>query len=284
MNEHTSVREQRRPDARGAPGMRAQAFTQRREAPIVLGTAGIVSAIALWELATRLGLIPSRHIPPATEIFGEFGRALTAVEFWASVADTLSQWALGLALAVLIAVPAGLLMGSVEAVWRAFRPIVEFFRSVPGSTLIPLAILLWGLSLTSVVFLIVFGSMWSLIIQAMYGARDVEEGARHTALAFRLTRAERARYVVLPSALPYIATGLRIASATALIVAVSAEILIGVPGLGQDIMLAHTAGQTVGMYALILAAGLIGIAIHLAFSRLERHVLRWHQSQRTAVR
>lgn len=261
-----------------------RAFTHRREAPIVLGTTGFLIAVGLWELVTRTSLVPPHQVPPATEIIGQFGRDSTGIALWSSVGDTLTQWAIGLGLTIVIAVPSGLLMGSSEAVWRAFRPIVEFFRSVPGSTLIPLAILLWGLSLKSVVFLIVFGSVWPLIIQAMYGARDVEEGSRNTALAFRLGRLERARYVVLPSALPYIATGLRITSAVALIITVSAEILIGVPGLGHDIALAQTAGQVGHMYALILASGIIGIAIHIAFSRLERHFLRWHQSQRTAVR
>jgi ABC-type nitrate/sulfonate/bicarbonate transport system permease component len=276
------VADHRQTDKHEREGPRA--FTHRREAPIVLGTLGFLIALGLWELVTRTGLVPSHQVPPATEIIVQFSGDLTTTAFWSSVGDTLTQWVIGLGLTIVIAVPAGLLMGSVEAVWRAFRPIVEFFRSVPGSTLIPLAILLWGLSLKSVVFLIVFGSIWPLIIQAMYGARDVEEGARSTALAFRLGRLDRARYVVLPSALPYIATGLRIASAIALIIAVSAEILIGVPGLGHDIALAQTAGQVLPMYALILASGIIGIAVHVAFSRLERYFLRWHQSQRAAVR
>jgi ABC-type nitrate/sulfonate/bicarbonate transport system permease component len=185
-------------------------------------------------------------------------------------------------LTMVIAIPVGLVLGSSEYVWRAFRPVIEFFRTVPGNVLIPLAILIWGLSIHSAVFLIAFGCSWSLIIQTMYGARDVQSGARETARAFQLNLTERIRYVVVPSALPHIATGLRIASATALIIAISAEILIGVEGLGRDIALARGAGDVAQMYGLILASGLLGIAIHLVFSATERRLLRWHESQRVA--
>lgn len=248
--------------------------------PLALGCAGVTLALLLWELAARTALVPTTEVPPATVVLRELARQLTQASFWDAAGATMVQWAIGMGLTTAIAVPLGLLMGSLEPVWRAFRPTVEFLRPVPGMALVPLAILLWGLRPTSVVFLIVFGSMWSLIVTTMYGARNVDEGARDTARSFRLSRFERAVWVVLPSALPYIATGLRVASATALIIAVGAELVIGVTGIGYDIARAQTAGAVVPMYALILMSGLIGIAIHLAFSWVERRFLRWHQSQR----
>lgn len=255
---------------------------QSNAEPFLLGTLGCAIALGAWEAASRLTLVPPAEVPPPSDVLRTLAELTAGAAFWSSIADTMLQWVLGFGLAAMIAVPIGLVLGSIDIIWRAFRPVVEFFRTVPGNVLIPLAILLWGLSVRSAVFLIVFGCMWSLIVQAMYGARDVEEGARMTARSFRLSRWERARWVVLPSALPHVATGLRIASATALIVAVSAEILIGVDGLGKDIALARTAGAVELMYALILASGTLGIAIHLVFSRIERHFLRWHESQRGA--
>jgi ABC-type nitrate/sulfonate/bicarbonate transport system permease component len=248
--------------------------------PVLLGTLGSLVCLCVWELASRTGIAPSEEVPPASTVIGSLTNVTTSHLFWQSAGDTMTQWALGFALSIVVAMPVGLLLGSNEATWRAFRPLVEFFRTVPGSSLIPLAILLWGLSLRSVVFLIVFGCAWSLVIQTMYGVHEVDEGARNTARAFRLTRLERARWVVLPSALPYAATGLRIAASTALIIAISAEILIGVPGIGHDIALARTAGQVDRMYALILVSGVLGILINVAFSGIERHFLRWHESQR----
>jgi ABC-type nitrate/sulfonate/bicarbonate transport system permease component len=249
-----------------------------------LGLLGAMLALALWEAASRLGVVPAREIPPATDVLAELARQVRSAAFWRAVGATATQWGIGLLLTAALAIPVGLAMGAIEVLWRAGRPVVELFRPVPGVALIPLAVLLWGLSDTSVVFLIVFGSIWSLIVQTIYGARDVEAGARDAARAFGLSRADRARYVLLPSALPYIATGLRIASATALIIAVSAELVIGVDGIGHDIALAQTAGAVVPMYALIVASGVLGIAIHLIFSGAERRLLHWHQSQRVEAR
>lgn len=263
-------------------GPRTGVVRRRDLTPVALGAAGCLLSLGIWEAASRFSLVPATEVPPATVVLRALAGLITDQTFWSAIADTLTQWVLGFGLAVLIAVPVGLCLGSFELVWRATRPLVEFFRTVPGNVLIPLAILLWGLSLRSAVFMIVFGCIWSLIVQTMYGARDVDAGARDTARAFRLNRWERARWVVLPSALPHVATGLRIASATALIIAVSAEILIGVNGIGKDIALARTAGAVDRMYALILAAGLLGIAIHLIFARLEGHFLSWHESQRRA--
>jgi ABC-type nitrate/sulfonate/bicarbonate transport system permease component len=88
--------------------------------------------------------------------------------------------------------------------------------------------------------------------------------------------------VTLPSAVPYIATGLRIASAVSLILTVTAELVIGAAGLGRSINLARSGGNEELMYALILATGVLGLLLNAVFQRVERRVLHWHPSQRTA--
>ena len=88
------------------------------------------------------------------------------------------------------------------------------------------------------------------------------------------------RRVVLPSAVPYIATGLRISSTVALILAFTAELFLGIPGLGQKMNFAQAYGLNDQLYALALAVGFLGLAIHLIFTRIERRALRWHPSQR----
>ena len=86
--------------------------------------------------------------------------------------------------------------------------------------------------------------------------------------------------VTLPSAVPYIATGLRISSSVALILAVTAELVIGIDGLGQSIDLAGQSGAVELMYALIVVTGLLGWALNVVFARAERRVLHWHPSTR----
>lgn len=266
--------------ARPEATARRAPFTSRRSAPLILGTAGVIVALALAELLSRSGLVDARDIPPASDVIRDFVDQLGTSAFWQQVGDTMAGWAVGLAIAVVAGVIIGLVVGSSIYVWSALRPTIEFLRPVPSVALIPLAILVWGQDLGSKVFLIVFGALWIMVIQTMYGVTQVDDVARDTARSYGLGRVERIRHLIVPSALPYIATGLRIASATALIVGVTAEVVIGNPGLGNAIALAQSGGNTEKMYALILATGILGVLIHIVFAALERRFLHWHTSQR----
>jgi ABC-type nitrate/sulfonate/bicarbonate transport system permease component len=268
----------------GAPRAphRRTPIAERRGAGLVLGALGVVLVFAFAELVSRAGIVSEHDIPPPTRVLDEFVAQLGASEFWSQTWNTMLGWAVGLALASILGVALGILLGSSVYVRTALRPTVEFLRPVPSVALIPLAILIWGQDLGSKVFLVIVGALWPIVIQSMYGVSQVDDVARDTARTFGLDRRDRLRFLILPSALPFIATGLRIASATALIVGVTAEVVIGNQGLGNGIALAQAGGNTVHMYALILATGVLGIAIHIAFTALERPLLRWHPSQRRA--
>jgi ABC-type nitrate/sulfonate/bicarbonate transport system permease component len=183
-------------------------------------------------------------------------------------------------IAAAIAVPLAILMSGNDYVHRALRTIVEFLRPVPSVALIPVAILLFGVGFESKVFLVAFASLWPLLVQTLAGLRDVDPAALTTAAVYRIPRAHRILRVVVPSALPYVATGLRIASTTALIVALVAELVIGAPGLGQAITLAQAANAVALMYALIISTGLLGLGLNALFLRIERAVLHWHPAHR----
>src|SRR5262245_4086827 len=114
----------------------------------------------------------------------------------------------------------------------------------------------------------------------MYGVRDVDPIATDTARSFRLGRFERLYRVTLPSALPYIFTGIRISSAVALILAFTAELFMGTGGLGVGMNIAETFGSNEQIHALAMATGFFGAGSHFAVSAVEKRVLRWHPSQR----
>ena len=190
---------------------------------------------------------------------------------------------LGLGIAIAAGVPAGLLIGSSRWAYRALRVPIEFLRPIPSVALIPLAVLIYGTGLESKVFLAAFASFWPLLIQTIYGVQDVDPVATDTARAFGLGRFARMWRVTVPSAVPYIATGIRISSAVALILAVTAELVIGSAGLGREINTASSGGNVELMYALIIATGLLGWALNLAAQAVEKRVLHWHPSQWGAV-
>lgn len=245
------------------------------------GVIGIVVAIVAWQLVTSYWLTTGAQLAPPWDVAVEMARQVTTAELWESSLMTLRAWAIGLALSIAVGVPIGILIGTSAVLWHALRPTLDFLRSVPGVALMPLTLVLWGPTLQSDVFLIIFGTIWTLIVQSTYSVRAVDETALETGRSFGFTRAETIRWIVLPSALPYLATGLRIASIVALTVAISAELLIGNPGLGNMIGLARSYGQYTTMYSLILVSGVIGIVMQAGSTALERRALRWHESQRS---
>jgi ABC-type nitrate/sulfonate/bicarbonate transport system permease component len=262
------------------PATTAKPFTARRGASVILGMAGVLGIGAAMELISRLGVVSERDVPPPSEVLQSFLQLLGQVSFWTQVGHTMLAWAIGLALAGALGVVCGLVLGSNVYVWRAFRPTVEMLRPVPAVALLPLAVLLWGPTLGSEVFMIAFAAFWPMLVQTMYGLTQVDKVARETARSFRFTRVEELRHLIVPSALPFVATGLRISSAVALIVGITTEIIVGNPGLGRDITTAQSGGDTVRMYGLVFAIGVLGVIIHLVLSAPERYLLRWHTSRR----
>jgi ABC-type nitrate/sulfonate/bicarbonate transport system permease component len=200
--------------------------------------------------------------------------------FWKDFAYTVRGWALGLLIATVLAVPIGIVLGSNELAGRAFRVPIEFLRPIPSAVLIPLLFLTLGTTLKSEVFLAAFGAFWPLLVQTIYGVRDIDPIAVDTARSFGIGRLERLRRITFPSALPYIMTGIRISSTVSLILAFTAELFMGTPGLGQAMNYAQAYGLNDQLYALAIAAGLLGLAVHFVMTALERRVLRWHPSQR----
>jgi ABC-type nitrate/sulfonate/bicarbonate transport system permease component len=242
--------------------------------------ATVAVLLLLWELVVRSGFISETSIPvmsaTAAELFSQLGEGA----FWTAVWDTLEGWALGLGIAVVLGIPLGMLIGSNRWLFHAFRVPIEFLRPIPSVALIPLAVLIYGTGLQSKVFLAAFASFWPLLIQTIYGVQDLDPVATDTAKSFGLGRFARLYRVTLPSAVPYIATGIRISSAVALILAVTAELVIGAPGLGRSINVARSGGNLEVMYALIVATGLLGWLLNIAATQAERRVLHWHPSQR----
>jgi ABC-type nitrate/sulfonate/bicarbonate transport system permease component len=260
---------------------RGSAREDSRLRTVGLGLSGIVCVVVLLELVVRTGLLPHAWFPPPSEIVPAFIGLVTSGELFVPLGQTLQGWVLGIVVAVVVAVPLGVLIGSLELAHRLTRFMLEFLRPIPPVALIPAAVLIFGSDLDMKVFLIAFGTFWPVLLQTVYGVHDVDPTARDTARSYGLAPRAVLLRVTLPSALPYIATGLRIASAIGLILAVTSEIVVGVPGIGGRITDAQSAGGAEAvMYAWILAAGLLGWVLNGALQTAERRRLHWHPSFR----
>ncbi|MGW2152085.1 ABC transporter permease [Nonomuraea sp. NPDC001699] len=245
------------------------------------GLAGLCGLLALVEAVPRLGLVDERFLPPATRILGALAAELATSAFWIALGETMRGWALGLAVAFCAAVAAGVLIGTVPGLRALTGSTVEFLRPIPSVALVPLATLLFGASLGSTLLLVVYAAFWQVLVQVLYGVAAVDPVAHDTARSYGLSAWSRIRHLVWPTALPYVMTGLRLAAAVAFILAVTAELVIGSPGLGAEIQVAQSSGAVPTVYALIVVAGCVGIVVNAAVRLLERRVLAWHPAVRS---
>jgi len=260
----------------------AQAPSSPRGARLRRGLTGAAVLFAVLEVLTRADLVDPRYLPPASKILATTGSILVDPEFLPEVLGTLRAWAVGMVLAVLVAVPIGILLGSSQKVYVASRALVELLRPVPSVALIPLAILLFGRGTDMKVALVVYASVWPILINTIYGMHDVDPVAKDTARGFGLGRLAVVARVSLPSAAPFVYTGIRVAAAIGLIVVVSTELLAGgSEGIGTW-MLARSAsgGERELVYAGTIVAGLIGLGLNALFVLGDRRWFGWHQRAR----
>jgi ABC-type nitrate/sulfonate/bicarbonate transport system permease component len=248
-----------------------------------LGTAGLAGFLALGEVVPRLGLVSEEYFPPTSRILRALFTELGDGAFWTALGDTLTGWALGLAIAVGAGLVVGVLVSVVPYLREVTASTIEFLRPIPSVALIPLAVLLYGSELRSVLLLVVYASFWQILIQVLYGVQDVDPVAEETARSYGLGTGARIRHVLWPSALPYVMTGVRLAAAVALVLAVTAELVIGAPGLGARIAVAQSSQAVPDMYALVVVTGLLGLLINVGARTVERRALAWHQSVRGEV-
>jgi ABC-type nitrate/sulfonate/bicarbonate transport system permease component len=245
-----------------------------------LGLLGVAIAVGALEALPRLHIVDDRFLPPFSRMAGSLAGQLGHADFWVALGETLRGWALGLAVAMIAGVVAGVVIGSVPVLRALTASTIEFLRPIPSVALIPLVVLIYGSRLPSALILVVYAAFWQVLVQVLYGVADVDPVVRDTARSYRFSRWTTVRTVIWPTAMPYVVTGFRLAAAVALILEVTAELIIGVPGLGKSIGVAQSSGAVADTYALVLVVGIIGVLVNVGARTVERRALRWHTSVR----
>ena len=255
----------------------------RSRAPRVRWTRGAVGVLVfglLAEAAGRAGLISRSSLPLTSTVLWRAARLPGDTRFLADLGATGEAWAVGLAVTVAVAVPLGVVLGSLPGVRVAAMAVVEFLRPIPSVALILLVSLLLGPGLRMMATLIVYGAIWPVLYNTIAGIDDVDPVAVQTHRAFGFSRLATIRMVALPSAAPFIATGIRLASAVAIILTIASGFITGRingPGLGAYIADASTgAGNTTLILAATVWAGLLGLVLDLLLVRAQRRLLPWH--------
>jgi NitT/TauT family transport system permease protein len=244
------------------------------------GAAGLVLVVAAAQLALWAGGVNQDDFPLPSAVLANVADLARNGMFLASVGSTMVAWAEAMAVTILIGVPLGLLLGVLPWAESALRPVIEFLRPIPSVVLIPLVLLIVQDNLKAELVVIVFASVWPVLINTIYGVRDVDPVAKETMRSFGFGPLTVAGRVSLPSAAPFIATGVRIAASVALVVAVAAELIgAGMNGIGAYLTNLESGTAAIApMIAVAVWTGLIGIVINAVFTGAERRVFRWHHA------
>ncbi|MDL4774734.1 MULTISPECIES: ABC transporter permease [Thermomonosporaceae] len=248
---------------------------------IALGAVGVAGTVAIAELVTRTGLVDRDFVPPASTVLVRAAKLAGDGEYLTQVTATLRVWGGGLLLATVTAVVVGLVLSATPWLNNAARVVVELLRPIPSLALIPLALISFSSPAQSKMSLVFYAATWPILINLLYALRDVDPVAKETLRSFGFGRLSVLLRVSLPSAAPFVATGVRIAASVGLVVVVSTELMAGAgEGVGGFLMESQSGG---GHPDLMLAgavwAGGLGLLANFLLVGLERRAFRWHTAR-----
>lgn len=249
------------------------------------GLIGLGVFFGIWELACALGMLPPDYIPPPSVVSVRLAELLTTdTDFQLDTIATILACLIATGLATVIAVPVGLLLGSVRSVRVATRALVEFLRPLPSVALIPLVMLLMGGGPETKITLGVYAAVWPILFNTIYALDEIDPLYLDTARSFGFNKLRTMFTVSLPHAAPFIWTGIRVSASITLIVVVTAELLIGGEGgVGGFILKASTGG---GEMDLVIAGtfviGLVGYLLNTGLERTQLWLFGWSTTQQEA--
>jgi ABC-type nitrate/sulfonate/bicarbonate transport system permease component len=251
-----------------AGGRAAATQTLVRYAPLLL-------LAIMWEAGSRLSLISPLALPPLSDVLIAWGKLVMSGDLLTNGVNSLYRAAAGLSLAIIIGSAVGVLMAWSRVVDVFIGPIMRLFFPMPKSALIPVMALWLGFGDGSKIVLIFLGCMLPVAISAYNGARGADRTLVWSARSLGAARLRVLWDVIVPSALPEILAGTRIALAYSFILLVSSELVAARKGLGFMIGVLGEGGVYDAMFATVLTVALLGFIADRCYFAFMRRVLRW---------
>ncbi len=233
-----------------------------------------VALVLLW-WATSVGST-SPFYPPLPDVLESFGETWIFAQLSADVIPSLRRLLIALVLATATGVAAGVALGRSRRLADALNPLVQFGRSIPGTALVPISVLLFGIGDNAKIVVIGFVCLFPVLLNTVDAVRGVDPQLEDVARSFRLTRTQRLTHILLPSAAPQITAGIRTALGIGFIMMVITELYATANGIGFVTMSARNAFDIPQMWAGTVLLGLLGVTLSALFALAERRVLRWH--------
>jgi len=246
--------------------------------PPLLGTGGF---LLIWQLLSSAGVIA---LPAPSSLFTE-ERTRTLIFypfydrggldkglFWQTLAS-LSRVAQGYTLAALVGIAVGITIGLKPTINRAFDPLFQFLRMVAPLAWVPIALVLFQKNQPAAIFVIFITAIWPILINTAEGVRQIPQDYRNVALVLQMSSRRFFTKVLIPSALPYIFTGLRISIGLAWLAIIAAEIVMpGTLGIGFFIWDAYQQNYVGEIVLGVIWIGAIGLVLDRLMAALQNYI------------
>jgi NitT/TauT family transport system permease protein len=261
---------------RAAPARRRPRFSPwRLLRAIVTKSVAIAAFLALWQAYPVLFPENAVWLPSFTTVLDALWGLVRSGDLAEHLQASLIRSMSGFGLAIAIAIPLGLLIGWYRPVADLLSPLLELFRNTAALALLPVFTLLLGIGETSKITIVAYASFFPILLNTVAGVKQVDPLLVRAARSLGLSSPRLFAKVVLPSAVPTMFTGIRMAGTSSILVLIAAEMVGAKAGLGYLIINAQSSFQIPDMYAGILATALLGLVVNYGLVRLERHFSRW---------
>jgi sulfonate transport system permease protein len=251
-----------------------------------IGTAALrvgipVLFVALWWFFSEGSR--SLYFPPLNSIFSVFVKTWTSQHFWNDLLPSIASLAIGFLLTLALGIPLGLLFGSVSRLERAFAPVTEFMRAMPVAAVVPVGLVVIGPGLWMEIAIIVFASIWPILVATIDGVKGVDPVAIEVGRIYGLGRWRSMFNIIVPAALPQIAAGVRIGIANAVATMVIANMVGSIRGLGYFVLNAQQSFDVLSTWAGLVMIGIIGFTVSGLYALVQLYTLAWHRGWRRSM-
>ena len=242
----------------------------------VLPFIGPVLLLLVWDLVVRFGLVKAILLPPPIDTVSALLSGLSGGPLLTDFGVTLWRTVQAFLIAASVGVPLGIVLGSNEKAYRSVEFLIDFFRSTPSSALIPLFMMIFGISDINKVAIAAFGAFLIVVFNSAYGVMNARKQRVMAAKVMGASRWQVFKDVLVWESLQPTFVGLRSAVSMALVIVIVAEMFIGADnGLGNRIINAQQVMRVKDMYAAILSAGVMGYALNVFFLIAEKRTVHW---------
>jgi len=241
----------------------------------VISACSPVLLLLVWEIAARTGLIDTRFFAAPSSIFETLITLSSTGELWQHTAASLQRLFIGFLVGGIPALILGIIMGLSRPVRAVFDPLISATYPIPKSSILPLALLIFGLGEGSKIFMVAVGVFFPVAINATAGVREINKIYLDVGRNFKASRWDTFRTIALPGALPVIMTGIKLGVGMGLVLIAIAEMMGAKSGLGYMIWAAWETFSVEQMYVGLFVIAIIGFVLTLMLNEIEKRLVPW---------